>query len=200
MRLVPFAEPALALVLLAGCTSGEQSTPEPTPSASPSASAGRPADALPEAEAPGGNLASAGKDADWDTFVLPCEDKTQEAVVQQVVTGDVSGDGVADALVVRSCDNVGTVEVFDGSSPAQRPWRIDQPLLGGPPAELRRPWITGVEVTSGEIVIKANGHAIDSGSKTCPKDRLVFAFKLVGTDFTQLRLETDPAGSCLPAG
>ncbi|WP_093609380.1 hypothetical protein [Actinoplanes philippinensis] len=194
MRFVPI----LALALLAGCTS-QQAEPDPEPSLSASP-APETSDELPEAEAPGGNLAGAGKDADWDTFVLPCDDKTQEPIVQQVVTGDVTGDGIADALVVRTCDNVGTVEVFDGSSPAQRPWRIDQPLLKGPPAELRRPWVTGVEVTAGEIVIKANGHAIDDDSKTCPKDRLVFAFKLVGTDFTQLRLRNDPAGKCLPAG
>jgi hypothetical protein len=187
MRFVPF----VVLILLAGCTSGGESTP--TPSASPSASD------LPEAEAPAGNLAGAGKDADWDTFILPCEDKAKEAVVQQVVTADVTGDGIADALVARACES-STVEVFDGSSPAQRPWRIDQPLLSSPTAELRRPWVTGLEVKSGEIIIKANGHAIDAAAKTCRKDRLVFAFKLAGTDFTQLRLENNPTGSCLPAG
>jgi hypothetical protein len=188
MRFVPF----VALVLLAGCTSGQESTP--APSASPSSSAD-----LPEAEAPGGNLAGAGKDADWDTFVLPCADKSQEPTVQQVVTADVTGDGIADALVARACDS-STVEVFDGSSPARRPWRIDQPLLSSPTAELRRPWVTGVEVKSGEIIIRANGHALDDDSRTCRTDRLVFAFTLVGTDFTQLRLENSPAGSCLPAG
>ncbi|MEV4281101.1 hypothetical protein [Actinoplanes xinjiangensis] len=194
MRFVPF----VALMLVAGCTSGGERTPSASPSAAASASASTSAD-LPEAEAPGGNLASAGKDADWDTFVLPCEDKTQEPTVQQVVTADVTGDGIADALVARACDS-STVEVFDGSSPAQRPWRIDQPLLSSPTAELRRPWVTGLEVTSGEIIIKADGHAVGADSKACRKDRLVFAFKLVGTDFTQLRLENTPTGSCLPAG
>ncbi|MFC4069119.1 hypothetical protein [Actinoplanes subglobosus] len=186
MRFVLF----MALILLAGCTSHE-AEPAPTPSASSTS-------ALPEAEGPAGNLASAGKDADWDTFVLPCEDKTKEPTIQQVVTADITGDGIADALVVRACDN-STVEVFDGSSPARRPWRIDQPLLSSPTAELRRPWVTGLEVASREIIIKANGHAIDDHG-TCRKDRLTFAFTLVGTDFTQLRLENDPAGKCLPAG
>ncbi|MEU4155059.1 hypothetical protein [Actinoplanes sp. NPDC026670] len=186
MRFVPF----VALILLAGCTSHEA---EPSPSPSPSVSE------PPEAEGPVGNLAGAGKDADWDTFVLPCADKSKEPVIQQVVTADVTGDSIADALVARACES-STVEVFDGSSPAQRPWRIDQPLLSSPTAELRRPWVTGVEVQAGEIIIKANGHAIDDDSKTCRRDRLVFAFKLAGTDFTQLRLENNPAGKCLPAG
>lgn len=181
----------MALILLAGCTSHE-ADPAPTPSASSKS-------ALPEAEGPAGNLAGAGKDADWDTFVLPCEDKSAEPVIQQVVTADVTGDSIADALVVRACES-STVEVFDGSSPARRPWRIDQPLLSSPTAELRRPWVTGVEVTAGEIVVKANGHALGDAAKACRRDRLVFAFKLAGTDFTQLRLETDPAGKCLPAG
>jgi hypothetical protein len=181
----------MALVLLAGCTSPE-TEPAPAPSASSTSE-------LPEAEGPAGNLAGAGKDADWDTFVLPCKDKSKEPVIQQVVTADVTGDGIADALVARACES-STVEVFDGSSPAQRPWRIDQPLLSSPTAELRQPWVTALEVTSGEIIIKANGHAIDGSAKTCRKDRLIFAFKLAGTDFTQLRLENNPAGSCLPAG
>jgi hypothetical protein len=187
MRFVPF----VVLILLAGCTSA---SPNVSPSVSPSASTD-----LPEAEAPAGNLAGAGKDADWDTFILPCADKSREAVVQQVVTADVTGDGIADALVARACES-STVEVFDGSSPAQRPWRIDQPLLSSPTAELRRPWVTGLEVESGEIIIKAAGHAIDDTGKSCRKDRLVFAFKLAGTNFTQLRLENNPTGSCLPAG
>lgn len=187
MRFAPFA----ALVLLTGCTS-QQAGPAPTASESSASTSTSPA-----AAKTGPHLAGASRNTDWTTFVQPCPDPAKKPLIQQVVTADITGDGIADTLVARACES-STIEVFDGSSPAQQPRRIDQPLLSSPTAELRRPWVTSLEVTSGEIIIKANGHALDDRSKTCPRDRLVFTYMLAGTEFTQLRLATDPAGTCLP--
>jgi hypothetical protein len=187
-----------ASALLAGCTADEEK-PVVTPSAATTAAPGA-SEELPEAEDPAGNLAGVGKEADWDAFVLACDNPEQEAVVQQVTTGDVTGDGIADSLVARTCDGAtpyfpSTVEVFDGSSPAHRPWRIGTPLLKDV-AATDKPWVTGVAVRSGEIVVEANGTA-GSG---CPKLRITYRYALEGTALKQRSRSAADGGSCLPAG
>jgi hypothetical protein len=187
-----------ALVLLTGCTADKEQ-PVPAPSASAIA-APQASEELPEAEDPAGKLASVGKEADLDTFVLACDNPQQEAVVQHVTTGDVTGDGVADSLVARTCDGAtpyfpSTVEVFDGSSPAQRPWRIGTPLLKDV-AATDRPWVTAVAVQSGEIVVQANGTA-GSG---CPKLKITYRYALEGTALNQKSRDTTGSAGCLPAG
>jgi hypothetical protein len=187
-----------ASALLTGCTAGGEQ-PAPAPPASATAAPESSTD-LPEAEDPAGNLASVGKEADWDTFVLACDDPAQEPVVQEVTTGDVTGDGVADSLVTRTCDGAtpyfpSTVEVFDGSSPAQRPWRIGTPLLKDA-ATTDKPWVIRVAVQAGEIVVQANGTA-GSG---CPKLRITYRYVLDGTTLKQRSRDAAPSDTCLPAG
>ncbi|MEU4619513.1 hypothetical protein AB0G04_05985 [Actinoplanes sp. NPDC023801] len=190
---------ALTAALLAGCTD-DGKTPAATPASSPAPAPAVSGEQLPEAENPAGNLASVGKEADWDAFVLACDDPEQEAVVQQVTTGDVTGDGVADSLVARTCDGAApyfpsTVEVFDGSSPAQRPWRIGTPLLKDV-AAADKPWVTAVAVRSGEIVVQAHGTA----GNGCPKLRITYRYALEGTALKQKARDEVPSGACLPAG
>jgi hypothetical protein len=183
--------------LLAGCTGDGEPTPAPSASA---IAAPQPSTELPEAEDPAGNLAGVGKEADWDTFVLACDDPEQEAVVQEVTTGDVTGDGVADSLVTRTCDGAtpyfpSTVEVFDGSSPAQRPWRIGAPLLKDV-AATDKPWVIRVAVQAGVIVVQANG----TTGGGCPKVRITYRYALAGTALEQRSRDAAPSDTCLPAG
>jgi hypothetical protein len=188
----------LAPALLTGCTADEE-PPVAVPSATGSAVAPEASGELPEAEEPGGNLASVGDGGDWDVFILECTDPGQEAVVQTVVNADVTADGVADALIARTCDTptswvASTVEVFDGASPAQRPWRVGEPLLrdvGG----TDKPWLTGLRVQDGVIVVEAGG---TDGGDSCPKLRLTYRYQLKGTVFERLDRTVVKSPTCLP--
>lgn len=199
-----FTAVLLGPVLLTGCT-GEEPAPVATPSTSGAASgaAPEPSGDLPEAEAPGGDLASVGDGGDWDVYILECENPEQEAVVQTVVTADVTADGVADALIARTCDTTtsyhpSTVEVFDGSSPAQRPWRVGKPLLSDVGAT-DKPWLTGLRVQSGVIVVEAAGTG-DGDAGGCPKLRLTYRYRLEDTAFERLDRTATPSTTCLPVG
>ncbi|MDI6097423.1 hypothetical protein QLQ12_02260 [Actinoplanes sp. NEAU-A12] len=199
-----FTAVLLAPALLTGCT-GDEETPVATPSAAtPAAPAGAVPEAsgeLPEAEVPGGDLASVGDGGDWDAYILECENAEQEAVVQTVVNADVTADGVADALIGRTCDAStsyfpSTVEVFDGSSPAQRPWRVGKPLLSDV-GSTDKPWLTGLRVQSGVIVIEANGTG-GADSNACPKLKLTYRYQLKGTAFERLDRTATESATCLP--
>jgi len=187
-----------AVALLAGCTPDE---PAPTgPTVVPS-DLTPPIAELPEAEAPTGTLSGLGADADWDNFILGCADPTREPVVQTVATGDVSGDKVADAVVARTCTTTGayvpsTVEVFDGRSPAARPWRIGTALLGDV-AGTDRPWVTRLAVQTGVIVIQANGTG-SGDTPACPKSTMIYRYQLEGTTFRQLDRLVSTSAICLP--
>lgn len=187
-----------AVALLAGCTPGEPAPIGPT--AVPSG-LGTPIAELPEAEAPSGTLSGLGADADWDNVVLECADATREPVVQTVAIGDVTGDEVPDAVVARTCATIGdyfpsTVEVFDGRSPAARPWRIGTTLLDDVGAT-DRPWVTSLAVQTGVIVVRAYGTG-PGDTPACPKAQLIYRYRLDGTAFKQLDRFATTSVICLP--
>ncbi|MFC6568553.1 hypothetical protein [Actinoplanes utahensis] len=182
---------ALTFVLITGCTPDEPAPTVPTPSLS------APASEPPEAEEPAGALSGLGADADWDNFILDCANTEQEPVIQTVATGDVTGDHVADAVVARTCAAAtpyvpSTIEVFDGKSPAARPWRIGTALLGDV-ATTDRPWVIALAVQSGVIMIQAHG-----GETACPKLRLTYRYQLDGTAFRRLDRVAGTSTTCLP--
>ncbi|GAA1637772.1 hypothetical protein [Actinoplanes couchii] len=187
----------MALVLLAGCSEEDRTEPAPVVPAS----AEPIGDPSVEAEDPSGNLASLGDAGDWDAFIEECKNPEQEALVQLVTTGDMTGDGTADALVARTCDAStsyfpSTIEVFDGASPASGPVRVGTPILTdvGPTDQ---PWVVGMAVKNKAVTVTAYG-TDSTDSNACPKLRLTYRYQLQGDAFEQVDRAATKSASCLP--
>ncbi|SDT52539.1 hypothetical protein [Actinoplanes derwentensis] len=193
----------VALVLLTGCSDGDET--EPSPVASETAEAepvGDPpvGDPSVEAEDPSGTLASVGEEGDWDAFIEACKNPEQEALVQLVTTGDLTGDGTADALVARTCDAStsyfpSTIEVFDGASPAAEPVRVGAPILtdAGPTDQ---PWVIGMAVKEQVVTVTAYGTG-GTDSNACPKLKLTYRYLLDGGAFEQVDRAATTSADCL---
>lgn len=187
----------MTLALLTGCTAGEE--PEPAPV--PAESAEPIGDPSVEAEDPRGTLASVGDDGDWDAFIEECANPEQEALVQLVTTGDMTGDGTPDALVARTCDAStayfpSTIEVFDGASPAAGPKRVGEPMLTdvGPTDQ---PWVIGMAVKDRAVTVTAYGTG-GTDSNACPKLKLTYRYQLDGDTFERVNRAATTAADCLP--
>ncbi|GLX99692.1 MULTISPECIES: hypothetical protein [Actinoplanes] len=217
------AIPLTALTLVAGCGSDAEPEAGQTPAVAGSGPAASTAPAGDDGTATGGaegepadedtgdpqagvedgaDLAAIGDAGDWDAMVADCANDDQEAVVQQVVNADVTGDGKPDALVARTCDAStsyypSTVEIFDGSSPSARPWRVGTLLSDVGPTD--QPWLTGLKVSGGVVTVTANG--VDAkGSNACPNLKLTYRYKLSGTQFKRLDRQATTSTECLPVG
>ncbi len=185
----------VTLVLVTGCTGDGPAPDAPAPA---SASAG--GEPAAEAEDPAGSLASVGENGDWDVFIEECENPEQEAMVQLVTLGDVTGDGTADALVARTCDAStsyfpSTIEVFDGASPAAGAERVGKPILTdvGPTDQ---PWVTGMTVKDQVVTVTAHGTGSDD-SNSCPKLELTYRYRFQGTAFEQVDRAAVKSAACL---
>lgn len=188
----------VVLALLTGCTDDES---PPSAVATPSVSVEPSGDPSVEAEDPSGTLASLGDGADWDTFIAACDNPEQEPIVQLVTTGDMTGDGTADALVARTCDAStsyfpSTIEVFDGASPAAQPDRVGTTILtdAGPTDQ---PWVIGMAVKDQAVTVTAYGTG-STDSNACPTLRLTYRYQLQGSAFEQVDRAAVPSADCLP--
>ncbi|HWS34673.1 MAG TPA: hypothetical protein VN408_18270 [Actinoplanes sp.] len=191
--------PLVALALLTGCTDDGRPTPETTTVQTTAATAAPSANPSVEAEDPSGTLASVGEGADWDTFIEQCKNREQEALVQLVTIGDVTGDGTADALVARTCDAStsyfpSTIEVFDGSSPAAEPARVGTILTDVGPTD--QPWVTGMTVQDKVVTVTAYGTG-SGDSNACPKLELTYRYQLQGSAFEQADRAAKKSADCL---
>ncbi|MEV4703379.1 hypothetical protein [Actinoplanes sp. NPDC049316] len=101
---------------------------------------------------------------------------------------DVTGDGMDDALVARSCEArtsyyPSTVEVFDGASQSTHPRRLATLLREVGPAD--QPWITKLRVTGRQVVIEANG--TDSrDDNACPSVSFTYRYRYSSDGFQRV--------------
>jgi hypothetical protein len=175
-RMVPVAAlGALVLGLTAcGAPAPGAGTP-PSGSAEPtSTDAGASASAAPKAGA-----ASPLKGADWATvtgYRCPAED--QKVLVDQVVYGDITGDGVSDAVVSLTCSTTTSsnplrIEAFDGSSSPTHPRSLGVLISDSDPIYLEK-----ADVTIAHPTVTVSGEALgpDAPLAAGPHVRLTQSF------------------------
>ena len=208
--------PLATLALVTGCSGGDATTTSARRpvSAASSAPTSDPGDGTAPTSDPGdgattigdpgdgGMPAGLGEDADWRKMVSACPHKGQKPVIQKVVTADVTGDGVHDALVARSCEAVtsywpSTVEVFDGASQPAKPRRIG--VLLDEVGAADQPWVTKLRAGGREVTIEA--HGVDELSdNACPDLNLTYRYRFSGGDFQRVARQVGNADACLPVG
>ncbi len=123
---------------------------------------------------------------DWADVVEPCPVAGQRVEIQRVLQADVTGDGLVDTMVARTCEAstsywASTIEVFDGTADPRRPERIGAPLLQERVKE-DEPVVTDVSVNAGIIGIKAYGTS-PKGTKACPDLTLFYRYEYSGRGF-----------------
>ena len=180
---------------------GGASSPSLSPLPSPSRTASRP---VPRTEDP--TTPATGSDDDsrmpvpWDQAVEKCPHPGQKIEIRKVYEADVTGDGLAESIVLRGCEAStsywpSTVEVFDGAAPEYEPKRLGVLLKDNKDY----PWVTKVLVMKGIIVLHAYG--LSKGAPTaCADLNLTYRFQYTGGKFQQIWRDWGKADDCLPVG
>ncbi|HEV7790829.1 MAG TPA: hypothetical protein VGP05_17625 [Pseudonocardia sp.] len=175
-RLVPVAVlGALALGLTAcGAPAPGADTQPPAPAEPSSTDAGASAPAAPKAGA-----ASPLTGADWATLTgYRCPAEDQKVLVDQVVYGDITGDGVSDAVVSLTCSTTTSsnplrIEAFDGSSSPMHPRSLGVLISDSDPIYLEK-----ADVTIAHPTVTVSGEALgpDAPLAAGPHVRLTQSF------------------------
>ncbi|GIF04114.1 hypothetical protein [Actinoplanes siamensis] len=119
--------------------------------------------------------------------------------MQKLVYGDVTGDGVPDALVARTCEAATsywptTVEVFDGASGAN-PRRVGTLLTDVGDKDL--PWFRSMSVSGQTVTIKAYGTS-PRAERACADLELTYRYDYRGGEFTRTGRQATRSAECLP--
>jgi hypothetical protein len=171
-RLVPVAVLGALVVGLTACGSPAPTTgTEPPPSASAVPSS-VPSSSPALAASP---LAS----ADWATVTgYRCPSADQKVLVDQVVYGDITGDGVPDAVVSLTCStetssNPLQIEAFDGSSGPAHPRSLGVLISDRDPIYLEK-----ADITIAHPTVTVSGQALgpDAPMAAGPQVRLTQSF------------------------
>ena len=171
----------------AGATSATTAAPTPTPTVTTTAPSGTVATSKP---APGRT--------DWTKKVKACPNAGQPVIIQQVVSGDLTGDGASDTAVARSCEArtsywPSTIEVFDGASGS----RIATLLADDGPGYM--PWVTRLTVSRGTLTVDAVG-SDPHGSLSCADLGLKYTFAHRDGALTRTDRVIRDAGKCQAVG
>lgn len=135
----------------------------------------------------------------WARLVQACPNRGQKTEIQQILEGDVTGDGRADTIVARTCEAStsywpSTIEVFDGASDPLRPERIGDPLLTERHRE-DEPVVTGLSINAGMIGVKAYGTS-PKGTRACPDLKLFYRYEHRGDGFELVWRDWGPGEKC----
>ncbi|MFI1988557.1 hypothetical protein [Actinoplanes sp. NPDC020271] len=216
-KIVFFAGAAAFALLTAGC--GDKTTPAAAPSApapatttaaapAPAESASVPA-AAPTTSKPAVTpvkttkpkpTSDAGDGGNWLAALKPCPNKGQEVDIEKMATGDVTGDGLNDVIIARSCTAItsywpSTVEIFDGAAGGEKPKRIGT-LLGDLGAT-DGPAVQTVKVDGRVLTITAYGLS-PKAAVGCPDLKLTYQYKYSGGGFTRTSRKAVTSADCLP--
>jgi hypothetical protein len=205
-KIVVFAGAAAIALLATGCT--DQGAPVAAPSAEKAASSAPTAGSTskpvvtavttakpqPKPSATG----DAGDGGNWFGALAACRFAEQKTEVQKLVLADVTGDGVADALVARTCETTtsywpSTVEVFDGTT-GEAPKRIGTLLGDAGAADL--PWFQSMSVSGRTVTVKAYGTSKDA-PRACPDLKLTYKYSYSDGKFTRVGRQATEATGCL---
>jgi hypothetical protein len=175
-RLVPLAVLGAGLLGLTACGSPAPGVAAP-PSAPPVPSSSAAGTSAPAA--PGAGAASPLKGADWATVTgYRCPSDDQKVLVDQVVYGDITGDGVPDAVVSLTCSTVTStnplqVEAFDGSSSPTHPRSLGVLISDRDPIYLEK-----ADITIAHPTVTVAGEAVgpDAPLAAGPQVRLTQSF------------------------
>ncbi|WP_229071005.1 hypothetical protein [Actinoplanes sp. DH11] len=132
-----------------------------------------------------------------------CPNAGQKTQVQEQMTKDVTGDGVPDTLVARTCEAStsyipSTVEVFDGAAGTGRPRRIGTLLKDVGPTDL--PWYRSMTVDGETITIEAYGVS-EGGVQACADLKLTYTYAYAGDSFRRTARNAAKVDDlCLPVG
>lgn len=211
-KAVLLATATLTTVAVAGCTG----SPGPSAGAPVSAPAQQSATAAPAATAGGGAGATKspgtkpgttkptpasdpGDDGNWFGALKPCE-RGLPTEVQRLERADLTGDGVAEALVARTCEPVtsrwpSTVEVFDGTT-GEKPRRLGVLLEDAGAAD--HPWFVSLTVSGGTVSVTAHGVSANS-PLACPDLKLTYQYRYAGGKFTRTSRKATKSADCLSA-
>ncbi len=212
-KIIVFVGAASIALLAAGCT--DKATPVSAPSAAvPAASSAAPApvesastpSAAPTTAKPVATPVKTAKPApaidgdDWIPALAPCRSDEQKVEVEKIVTEDLTGDGVDDVVVSRSCTAItsyypSTVEIFDGAAGSRQPKRIAALLAG----DLDMPSVRSVKISGRTLTITAHGVG-KKAPAACPNLKLTYDFKYSGGKvvLTNRKAVTVTSGDCLP--
>jgi len=133
---------------------------------------------------------------DWPRFLAHCpigEALGYGMKIDEVVKGEVTGDGFPDTLIVDSCEsptasNPQTVEIFDGNSDPAAPRKLGI-LMAKDPDYPRRMKVT--VSPDRRIVVKALGLQPES-PRCCPDLEIVAEFAWRDGAFVSVNRQTKP--------
>lgn len=212
-KIVFFAGAAAIALLAAGCSDKVAPTAAPTVSSTASDAATSPATAAPSATPTTATTtkpaavpvktttpaSDPGDGGNWIAALAPCPVKGIKTQVQKLAFADVTGDGVDDALVARTCESTtshwpSTVEVFDGTTGA-KPKRLATLLEEVGSTDM--PWVVSVKGSGSTVTVKAYGLSAEA-PKACPDLTLTYTYKYSNGDFTRTARKAVASVDCLP--
>ncbi|GAA4957533.1 hypothetical protein [Actinoplanes utahensis] len=155
------------------------------------------AKATPTSDPGDPNGSDPGDGGNWFNAAKPCP-AGQAVEIQKLGFGDVTGDGVDDALLARACEPItsrwpSTVEVFDGTT-GEKPRRLG--VLLADVGEADFPYVTDLSAAGGVVTVKAHGVG-DGGSQACPNLKLTYKYEYSGGTFTRTGRTVTKSSSCL---
>ncbi|BCJ40543.1 hypothetical protein GCM10010168_81230 [Actinoplanes ianthinogenes] len=215
-KIVLFVGAAAIALLATGCSetakpAATSAAPAPVPSspapvattsapaAEPTSGSGaEPVAAVPVKSAKPKSAGDAGDGGNWTAALAGCPFDGQEVQVQKLVMADVTGDGVDDALVARTCTTTtthwpSTVEVFDGTTGA-KPKRLGTLLAE---ANDEGPWYVSSSVSGSVVTVKAYGYSAHT-PLACPDLRITYKYGFSAGTFTRTSHQATKAKDCLP--
>ncbi|WP_221322324.1 hypothetical protein [Actinoplanes sp. L3-i22] len=139
-----------------------------------------------------------GDGGNWFGALQKCPNGGQATEVQRLEFADLTGDGVKDALVARTCQAStsywpSTVEVFDGTT-GEKPKRIGTILKDVGSDDL--PWFQSLSVSGKVVTVKTYGTSA-KGQQSCPDLKLTYRYEYRSGAFTRIGRQATTVADCL---
>ncbi|WP_436529844.1 hypothetical protein [Actinoplanes sp. HUAS TT8] len=141
-----------------------------------------------------------GDGGNWFAALAPCPNKGQKVEVEKMTTGDLTGDGVDDVAVARTCTAItsywpSTVEIFDGAAGGEKPKRIA--TLLGDLGSADVPAVQSLKVNGRVLTITAYGVSAKAPT-ACPDLKLTYEYKYSAGTVARTSRKAVTSKDCLP--